>query len=128
MSWRWCPLDLSSSSSIINQQGKISITLMLCHRVQVLYKLWNSMYKLKCGWCRIKTRMVIYSIGVEVWPEISLEGVWVGVCNSISWQLVPVSDQINIKIWIRIVLYNYAKSYNTFNISTVKYRKVMMNW
>jgi hypothetical protein len=72
--------------------------------------------------------MVIYSIGVEVWPEISLEGVWVGVCNSISWQLVPVSDQINIKIWIRIVLYNYAKSYNTFNISTVKYRKVMMNW
>ena len=57
-----------SSFSIVNQPGKKSITLMLCHRVQVLYNLWNYMYKLICGWCRIKTRMVIYSIA---WSLVS---------------------------------------------------------
>jgi len=54
-------------------------------KLYVQIKMWLVQDKNKDG--HLQHRL-ISGLRVEVRPEISLEGVRVGVCNSISWQLV----------------------------------------
>ena len=57
-------------------------------KLYVQIKMWLVQDKNKDG--HLQQRL-ISGLRVEVRQEISLECVRVGVCNSISWQLVPVS-------------------------------------
>ena len=70
-------------SAVSSSAGALQIV-----KLYVQIKMWSVQDKNKDGH---QQHRLISGLRVEVWPEISLEGARVGVCNSISWQLVPVS-------------------------------------
>ena len=70
-------------SAVSSSAGALQIV-----KLYVQIKMWSVQDKNKDGH---QQHRLISGLRVEVWQEISLEGARVGVCNSISWQLVPVS-------------------------------------